>query len=78
MPLKLPAPDDGTAEQAGPNGFEAAWADWDGIAEEAGAEEAGFELADEPLEPQAATPNAALADSAATAANLYFIGILLC
>jgi len=73
MPWKLPAPEDGTAAQAGPNGAEADCADCAG---EAAAWDAGAELADElgePLEPQAAAPNATLADRAAIAAILYFI-----
>jgi hypothetical protein len=74
MPVKLPAPDDGTAEQAGPNGFAAVCADWVGMAEDEdddGAEDP--ELAEVPLEPHAAAPNARPADRAATAGTLYFM-----
>jgi hypothetical protein len=72
MPVKLPAPDDGTAEQAGPNGFDAVCADWVGIAD---AEDGVLdpELADVPLEPHAAAPNARPAVARAMAGILCFI-----
>jgi hypothetical protein len=73
MPVKLPAPDDGTAEQAGPNGFDAVCADWVDAADE---DEDGVpdpELAEVPLEPHAAAPNARPADRTAMAGTLYFM-----
>jgi hypothetical protein len=77
MPWKLPAPDEGTDEHAAPNG--AAMADELGMAEDgpldgaaAAADELDAELPD-PVEPQAAAPSAMLAESAATAANVYFM-----
>ena len=73
MPVKLPDPEDGTAEQAGPNGFEAVCADWVGMAD---AEDedgvAAPELAEVPLEPHAAAPNARPAVMTAIAGTLYF------
>ncbi|MGH3120341.1 MAG: hypothetical protein ACRDND_04820 [Streptosporangiaceae bacterium] len=76
MPVKLPAPEDGTAEQAGPNGFEAVCADCVGMAEAEDDDEDGAadpELAEVPLEPHAAAPNARPADTTAMAGILYFI-----
>jgi hypothetical protein len=76
MPVKLPAPEDGTAEQAGPNGLDAVCADWVGMADAADADEdeAGDpELAEVPLEPHAAAPNARPADRTAIAGTLYFM-----
>jgi hypothetical protein len=76
MPEKLPAPDDGTAEQAGPNGFDAVCADWVGMADAEDDDEDGLldpELAELPLEPHAAAPNARPADRTAMAGTLYFI-----
>jgi hypothetical protein len=74
MPEKLPAPEDGTAEQAGPNGFDAVCADWVGMAEDD--DEDGVpdpEFAEVPLEPHAAAPNARPAEMTAMAGTLYFI-----
>src|ERR1700734_1455103 len=74
MPVKLPDPEDGTAEQAGPNGFEAVCADWVGMAD--AEDEDGVvapELAEVPLEPHAAAPSARPAVRTAMAGNLYFI-----
>jgi hypothetical protein len=76
MPEKLPAPEDGTAEQAGPNGFDAVCADWVGMADAEDDDEDGAgdpELAELPLEPHAAAPNARPADRTAMAGTLYFI-----
>jgi hypothetical protein len=76
MPVKLPAPEDGTAEQAGPNGADAVCADWVGTAEAAADDEDGVldpEFAEVPLEPHAAAPNARPADRTAMAGTLYFI-----
>jgi hypothetical protein len=76
MPVKLPAPEDGTAEQAGPNGFDAVCADWVGAADAADEDEDGVpdpELAEVPLEPHAAAPNARPADRTAMAGTLYFM-----
>ncbi|MGO9219725.1 MAG: hypothetical protein ACLP5E_18475 [Streptosporangiaceae bacterium] len=76
MPWKLPDPEDGTAEQAGPNGADAVCADWVGMAEAEDDDEDGVldpELAEVPLEPHAAAPNARPADRTATAGILYFI-----
>jgi hypothetical protein len=76
MPEKLPAPEDGTAEQAGPNGFDAVCADWVGMADAEDDDEEGVldpELAELPLEPHAAAPNARPADTTAMAGILYFI-----
>jgi hypothetical protein len=77
MPWKLPAPEDGTAEQAGPNGFDAVCPDWVGMADAEDGDEDGLdpELADVPLEPHAAAPNARPADRTAMAGTLYFIGV---
>jgi hypothetical protein len=76
MPEKLPAPEDGTAEQAGPNGADAVCADWVGMAEAEDDDEDGVldpELAEVPLEPHAAAPNARPADRTAMAGILYLI-----
>jgi hypothetical protein len=72
MPVKLPDPEDGTAEQAGPNGFDAVCADSVGMAD---AEDGVLdpELAEVPLEPHAGTPNARPADRTAMAGTLYFM-----
>jgi hypothetical protein len=74
MPVKLPDPEDGTAAQAGPNGFEAVCADWVGMAD--AEDEDGVadpELAEVPPEPHAAAPSARPAVMTAMAGTLYFI-----
>jgi hypothetical protein len=83
MPLKLPAPDFGTDEQAGPKFTAAAAADPPdppdpADAEDAGADEPEPEAADEedPLELHAASPRLATA-SPDTARRRYFISLLL-
>jgi hypothetical protein len=74
IPVKLPDPEDGTAEQAGPNGFDASCADWVGMADAEDEDEAlDPELAEVPLEPHAAAPNARPADRTAIAGTLYFM-----
>jgi hypothetical protein len=80
MPEKLPAPEDGTAEQAGPNGFDAVCADWVGMADAEEDDEDGVldpELAEVPLEPHAAAPKARPAVMTAMAGTLYFIAVFL-
>jgi hypothetical protein len=72
IPVKLPAPEAGTAEQPGPNGADAVLALL--LPAAAGAEVLGVELAagPDPLEPQAAAPTAMLAAAAAVSIILYF------
>jgi hypothetical protein len=74
MPVKLPAPDAGTDEHAGPNGA--------AIADALGEDDAGMDEDEDgadaavldPLEPHAAAPSARPAVAAAIAANLYITG----
>jgi hypothetical protein len=71
MPVKLPAPDDGTFEQAGPNGAMAEpEPELAGAADDA---DAFGDDDDEPLEPHAAVPSATAAAMAPTARNLFFM-----
>jgi hypothetical protein len=67
IPLKLPAPDFGTDEQAGPKSIAAAGAEDDAFGAAAGG------AADDPLELQAASPSPRLAASADTARRRCFI-----
>jgi hypothetical protein len=76
MPLKLPAPDFGTDEQAGPKSMTAAAAPDPATADEAGPGEP--EAADEePPELQAAVPRARLTARPDTASRRCFISLLL-
>jgi hypothetical protein len=77
MPLKLPDPEAGTDEQAGPNGAMAA-----PEVDAAGSAAADFvvfgvDAAGELLEPQAAAPSASVPAIAATPRNLSFMIFLL-
>jgi hypothetical protein len=81
MPVKLPAPDEGTFEQAGPNGAEDVLVLAPVAAEDAPADAFGVAVGvvAEPVEPQAAAPSASPAASAVTARNLtLMIFLLLC
>jgi hypothetical protein len=80
MPLKLPLPEAGTDEQAGPNGAMAEpEVDAAGWAVDAFAVAFGLaaDAAEEPLELQAAAPSASVPAIAATPRNLYLVGFLL-
>ncbi|HTZ29688.1 MAG TPA: hypothetical protein VMC83_37175 [Streptosporangiaceae bacterium] len=80
MPLKLPDPDTGTDEQAGPNGAMAEpESDAAGSAADAFAVVFGLaaDAPDEPLELQAAAPSARVPAMAATPRNLNFMIFLL-
>jgi hypothetical protein len=72
MPVKLPAPADGTAEHAAPNGAAIADALDDGDADMD--VEGDAALAVVPLEPHAVAPSAMAAETVAIAASLYFTG----
>jgi hypothetical protein len=75
MPVKLPAPDFGTEEQAGPkSAAAAAGADEAGI-EDAGAEDAGAD-ADEPLELHAVAVRAQAARPAAASTRYFMVSPL--
>jgi hypothetical protein len=78
MPLKLPAPDDGTDEQAGPNGAEVVPALLPIAPEDAPAEAFGVAVdAAGELEPQAAPPSASPAAIAVAPRNLNLMIFLL-
>jgi hypothetical protein len=82
MPVKLPFPEAGTAEHAGPNG-DMAEPEVDAAGSAAGAFAVAFGLvvdaADEPLELQAAAPRARVPAIAATPRNLNLMSFpLLC
>jgi hypothetical protein len=74
MPVKLPAPVDGTAEHAAPNGAAIAEALDDGDAD-MDVDAAGEAAPDAvPLELHAVAPSAMAAETVAMAASLYFTG----
>jgi hypothetical protein len=76
MPLKLPAPDFGTAEQAGPKSFDVVDADDVGVAE-AEDDALGAVVDEDEVVLHAATPKARIAAAPGTARARYFMVFLL-
>jgi hypothetical protein len=77
IPLKLPAPDFGTAEQAGPKSMAAAPEDDAAAPGEAALDEAGAAEVDDEDELHAAVARPRLAARPVTASRRYFMSVLL-
>jgi hypothetical protein len=77
IPLKLPAPDFGTDEQAGPKFIAAAAPEEDAAAAGLAEEDAGAAAVDDEDEPHAAVARPRLTASPDRARRRYFISVLL-